>query len=109
MSEAEDKPEIELDCRVSNPELWDKYIAIKKQSNNRVFVGFISGTFADLNAEPEEIFPKHLYEIFFQKMIEPETLTLIYHPGLTPLKNAKTSLGMILQIILIIQIVTFIN
>lgn len=29
---------VELDCRVSNPELWDKYIAKKKQSNKDFYV-----------------------------------------------------------------------
>ena len=56
MSEAEDKPEIELDCRVSNPELWGKYIAMKKQSNKDFYVpdgwfaseGYIKATFPEL-------------------------------------------------------------
>lgn len=38
MSGTEDKPEIELDCRVSNPELWERYIAMKKQSNKNFYV-----------------------------------------------------------------------
>jgi len=29
---------VELDCRVSNPELWEKYIAMKKQSNKDFYV-----------------------------------------------------------------------
>ena len=56
MSDTEDKPEIELDCRVSNPELWDKYIAMKKQSNKDFYVpdgwfaseGYIKVTFPEL-------------------------------------------------------------
>ena len=55
----EDKPEIELDCRVSNPELWDKYIAMKKQSNKNFYVpdgwfaseGFIKATFPELTLD----------------------------------------------------------
>jgi len=55
MSE-EEKTEIELDCRVSNPELWDKYIAMKKQSNKDFYVpdgwfaseGYIKVTFPEL-------------------------------------------------------------
>lgn len=53
----EDKPEIELDCRVSNPELWEKYIAMKKQSNNNFYVpdgwfaseGYIKVTYPELS------------------------------------------------------------
>tara|TARA_R110001583_G_scaffold186353_1_gene347041 strand:- start:13 stop:219 length:207 start_codon:yes stop_codon:yes gene_type:complete len=47
---------VELDCRVSNPELWDKYIAMKKQSNKDFYVpdgwfaseSFIKATFPEL-------------------------------------------------------------
>ena len=47
---------VELDCRVSNPELWDKYIAMKKQSNKDFYVpdgwfaseGYIKATFPEL-------------------------------------------------------------
>ena len=47
---------VELDCRVSNPELWDKYIAMKKQSNKDYSVpdgwfaseGYIKVTFPEL-------------------------------------------------------------
>lgn len=45
-----------LDCRVSNPELWEKYIAMKKQSNKNFYVpdgwfaseGYIKATFPEL-------------------------------------------------------------
>ena len=47
---------VELDCRVSNPELWDKYIAMKKLSNKDFYVpdgwfaseSFIKATFPEL-------------------------------------------------------------
>ena len=47
---------VELDCRVSNPELWGEYIAMKKQSNKDFYVpdgwfaseGFIKATFPEL-------------------------------------------------------------
>ena len=48
---------VELDCRVSNPELWDKYIAMKKQSNKDFYVpdgwfaseGYIKITYPELS------------------------------------------------------------
>ena len=52
----EEEIEVELDCRVSNPELWGKYIAMEKQSNKDFFVpdgwfaseGYIKVTFPEL-------------------------------------------------------------
>jgi hypothetical protein len=51
-----DKYLVELDCRVSNPELWSKYIAMKKQSNKDFYVpdgwfaseSYIKATFPEL-------------------------------------------------------------
>jgi hypothetical protein len=54
---SEEEIEVELDCRVSNPELWRKYIAMKKQSNKDFFVpdgwfaseGYIKVTYPELS------------------------------------------------------------
>ena len=50
---------VELDCRVSNPRLWEKYIAMKKQSNKDFYVpdgwfaseGYIKVTFPELTLD----------------------------------------------------------